>query len=298
MSKEKVNWNYLNRLGSEYHGLVQEGHGVEGEIKHPRQREIESEIFSRITPWIYKIAYKMVKGTGWKVSTPYGPRFLSLKGYSGPLEDLIQEGGVELLKALPEYDSQKSSLSTYGSHRIAAAIRRKGAEEMGLFRLPQLVYNKARSITAMTRKNEGEKYALIKKLEEITEERPMDVPVSLMANAVYHGIHRTWIDITTSDQHGAMGDYRSKFRSGDLADQSDAVQIEELVADKQLQLKALELLKSLTPLEQDLLRQRFFEDRTLKEIGEQRQVSRERIRQLETQALAKLRRKFAQLDFE
>ncbi len=282
----KKSWLYLDNLASEYHDLAKQGIAENKTTKYNRQLEIEAEMVQRMTPYVQKIVTIMVKGSGWEIRTPSGSRILSLKEYTGPLEDLVQEGLIQIVKKIPDYNPEKGRVSTYFSINIAAEMYFRGAEDSGLLRLPEYMFSKAKHIIT---KN-GKRVA-IKILETIAKDTPASVPHSLQAIAMYHGLKREWIDIYSKRKSGNQYLNNDTFEGRYLEDKSDNAQIEELVGDKQLQQKAVALLEILTPIERNVIQKRIFEDKPLQEIGQEYMLSRERIRQLESQALQKLQKR-------
>lgn len=200
------------------------------------------------------------------------------------LHDRVQEGNIGLMKAVDRFDPSRGfRFSTYASWWIKHAIRRAVVNRGRTIRLPAHLQATAQKVvTART------------KLRSMFSEEPssaqiaaeLDLPVDkveLVLEAI--GQRAVSLDARVSDD-----DERTVV---DLLMDEDA-----LLPDEQLELTwdsqiVRGQLDSLSPLEQDILKQRFGldggDERTLTEIGGQYALSRERIRQLQQKALQRLK---------
>jgi RNA polymerase primary sigma factor len=208
-----------------------------------------------------------------------------------PLQDLIQEGNLGLIKAIERFDHRRGfRFSTYASWWIRHAIGRAIAEKGRAVRLPVHMleaYNKVRKARREYEAQHGEPPTDVQ-LAEITGvsvERLDRMNCALLDNPV------------SLDQ--PMGGGNSDGPGLSLADaltDPDAELPADLLDQAHLLSQLRESLAALPAMEADILRKRMGLDDeealTLKEIGDQYSLSRERIRQLQEVALNHLRAEF------
>ena len=209
------------------------------------------------------------------------------------LADLIQEGNLGLMKAVERYDYRRGfRFSTYASWWIRHAISRALADKGREVRLPVHMIDAQHRLAKARRQLTGQlgRQPTSEELAAATD-MPLDKIEKMRSWLLEHSIS---IDKPVGDDEGRV--------LGEVLEDPDR---EEVSPTGELEWEALtsevrDLLRELRPIEADILRQRFGlgteQELTLKEIGDKYNLSRERIRQLQEQALAKMRRALARRD--
>jgi RNA polymerase primary sigma factor len=209
------------------------------------------------------------------------------------LADLIQEGNLGLLKAVERYDYRRGfRFSTYASWWIRHAISRALADKGREVRLPVHMIDAQHRLTKARRQLTGE-----------LGRQPTSEEIAKATNMPLDKVEkmRSWLLEQSISIDKPVGDDEGR-TLGEVLEDPDR---EEVSPTGDLEWEALtnevrDMLRELRPIEADILRQRFGlgteQELTLKEIGDKYNLSRERIRQLQEQALAKMRRALARRD--
>jgi RNA polymerase primary sigma factor len=201
-----------------------------------------------------------------------------------PLLDLVSEGNIGLMKAVGRFDPAKGGkLSTYAAWWIKQSIKRALANQSKTIRLPVHLVDKISKMRRVSLQM-GEELGREPTDDELAEE--VGISGRKVSQLKTVSIRPASLDAPISD------DDSTEF--GEIVGDEDARTPFELLRDKNLRDGVSELLQILDDRERRIIFQRFGLDggkpRTLEEVGQKFGVTRERIRQLQNTALAKLRR--------
>lgn len=264
LAAEKI---YLNEIGT-YPLLTAEEEAELGRIIHDESGEKQ------------EAAKKKLAESNLRLVVSIATKFI---GRGLPLMDLIQEGNIGLLKAVDRFDyTMGNRFSTYAAWWIKQSIMRALADQSRNIRVPVHV---AESINRLLKdqKELAQKLGHEPTVEELSEET--GIPVEKITEMLNSSLDSISIDSSVGEDNSTLQDYISDDQSSNAPDFE--------ITQKMLKEELNKALDSLDERERSVLEYRYgLKDgnvHTLEEIGNMYGITRERVRQIESRAIRKLK---------
>jgi len=244
----------------------------------PLAREEEASLSKKIQAGDVKALHELVRRNLKYVVTVAN----KYRGCGISLQDLIEEGNIGLIQAAKRFDGTRHiKFITYAVWWIRQAIMHSLAEQSGTVKLPI--------------KQAGKLYKIERKYKSLTQELEREPTTSEVAEDLGYSVedienimraYRTHLSLDTPLRDDDVTQYL------DLLENPDYIPYDDQIMKESLHQKVDDMLKHLSKREEQILRMRFGfngETQTLEDIGKEIGLSRERVRQIEKRAKARLK---------
>ena len=244
----------------------------------PLAREEEAALSRKIQDGDVKALHELVRRNLKYVVTVAN----KYRGCGLSLQDLIEEGNIGMIQAAKRFDGERNiKFITYAVWWIRQAIMHSLAEQSGTVRLPI--------------KQAGKLYKIERKYKSLTQELEREPTTSEVAEDLGYKVddienimraYRTHLSLDTPLRDDDVTQYL------DLLENPDYIPYDDQIMKASLHDKVDDMLKHLSKREEQIIRMRFGfngETRTLEDIGKEIGLSRERVRQIEKKAKARLK---------
>jgi RNA polymerase primary sigma factor len=203
-------------------------------------------------------------------------------GRGVPFLDLIQEGNIGLIRATKKFDYRRGhKFSTYATWWIRQAVTRAIADQGRTIRVPVHMGDQINKLLRLSHRL-TQKLGRDPSTEELAEE--LEVPPKKVENMIRVARRPISLETPTDDEDSVLGDF---------VEDEDAAEPAELTTQSLMREHLKEVLNGLPPREVRILQLRYGlldgKSYTLEEVGRKMGVTRERVRQIEAQALGRLR---------
>ena len=244
----------------------------------PLAREEEAALSKKIQKGDVKALHELVRRNLKYVVTVAN----KYRGCGLSLQDLIEEGNIGIIQAAKRFDGERNiKFITYAVWWIRQAIMHSLAEQSGTVKLPI--------------KQAGKLYKIERKYKSLTQELEREPTTSEVAEDLGYRVedienimraYRTHLSLDTPLRDDDVTQYL------DLLENPDYIPYDDQIMKESLHQKVDDMLKHLSQREEKILRMRFGfngETKTLEDIGKEIGLSRERVRQIEKRAKARLK---------
>jgi len=198
MNKEIKSWYEIENLAVSYYQDTKKGYGNTLKSRSKLQIDITNKIVENIQHYLSKIARSMCYGEGIKIINGKDIRRLSLKGIDLSIPDLIQQGSLEIIKTLKNYNPTKGSIINFITSNGSCGMYNHTRPLLSHLKIPDYIFHKARFII---NENQDKKES-IKKISHL-KHMVLEIGYS-SANLLYLGIENDFDEFNQSIDNGYL----------------------------------------------------------------------------------------------